>query len=324
MLDPLRTAALRHAKLVALVGDHTGASPRDVEFAGGAAVAHGDEIFVLAADRRLLGGALVIAARRSAPRLHVVAESEAGILARRAPHWSLPVEVWEPDGRTLRSATPVDAPAPVALPSAHGQFVEVIAAAGADPVVEHGVLTGEVAGLEVCRVVDDPSSGEARLEVGTGAHDREIFAMLHADRPTVDALADVVASVAAVRLARSSGDRAHPLARLAPERALRARLVADPALVGACEVRPAPPPVPRTNLVDPAPSVAVATAPDGTETMLVCSAGVDLDAVPVAVDVRLSSALPTTLVVPARDAVPAQRLLASLAAPPITVVALAP
>lgn len=321
MLDPLRTAALRHAKLVALVGDHTGASPHDVEFSGGAAVAHGDEIFVLAADRRLLGGALVIAARRSAVRLHVVAESEAGILARRARHWSLPVEVWEPDGRTLRPAAPVDAPAPVALPSAHGQFVEVIAAAGADPVVEHGVLTGEVAGLEVCRVVDDPSSGEARLEVGTGAHDREIFAMLHADRPTVDALADVVS---AVRLARSSGERAHPLARLAPERALRARLVADPTLVGAREVRPAPPPVPRPNLVDPAPSVAVATASDGTETMLVCSAGVDLDAVPVAVDVRLGSALPTTLVIPARDAVPAQRLLASLAAPPITVVTLTP
>lgn len=321
MLDPLRTAALRHAKLVALVGDHTGAPPHDVEFAGGAAVAHLGEIFVLAADRRLLGGALVLAARRSATRLHVVAESEAGILARRARHWSLPVDVWEADGRTLRPAAPADVRAPVALSSAHGRFAELIAAAGAEPVVEHGVLTGEVAGLEVCRVVDDPSSGEPRLEVGTGAHDREIFALLHADRPTVDALTEVVS---AVRRARSSGGGAHPLARLAPERALRARLVADPALVGASEVRPVPPPEPRTNLVDPAPSVAVATASDGNETMLVCSAGVDLDAVPVAVDVRMGAALPTSLVVPVRDAVPAQRLLASLAVPPITVVALAP
>ena len=34
-------------------------------------------------------------------------------------------------------------------PQAVADLVDLIVAAGADPVVEHGVLTGEVAGLEV-------------------------------------------------------------------------------------------------------------------------------------------------------------------------------
>ena len=67
---------------------------------------------------------------------------------------------------------------------------------GATPAVEHGVLVGEVRGLEVCRVVTDAQTGAARLEVGIGQHDREAFQMLHGDVPTVEALAKVVAAVA--------------------------------------------------------------------------------------------------------------------------------
>ncbi len=51
-------------------------------------------------------------------------------------------------------------------------------------------------GLEVCRVVDDPATGAVRLEVGVGAHDREAFAIMHGDVPTVEALAGVVRAVA--------------------------------------------------------------------------------------------------------------------------------
>ena len=70
------------------------------------------------------------------------------------------------------------------------------------------------AGLEVCRVVDDPVSGEVRLEVGIGAHDRETFQMLHGDRPKVEALADVVRTVAAPR---EPALPPHPLKHLGAE-----------------------------------------------------------------------------------------------------------
>ena len=102
------------------------------------------------------------------------------------------------------------------------------------------MVTGEVRGLEVCRVVDQPTTGyfdeagigggepisamgSARraaaigngvmVEVGVGGPDREAFRIIHGDLPTVDALAEVVATVAGHRTA---GAPPHPLNRLVP------------------------------------------------------------------------------------------------------------
>ena len=97
--------------------------------------------------------------------------------------------------------------------------MRLIAAGGATPAIEHGVLVGEVRGLEVCRVVTDAATGDTRLEVGIGQHDREAFQMLHGDVPTVEALAKVVA---AVEPHRQHGAAPHPLNRLGQEQALRA------------------------------------------------------------------------------------------------------
>ena len=111
------------------------------------------------------------------------------------------------------------------LPAEHEAFRELIVAAGATPVVEHGVLIGEVGGLEVCRAVTDADTGAYRLEVGIGAHDREAFQLLHGDEPTATALTQFVASVAPHRAPGAVG---HPLNRLARSRALRSRLEAEP------------------------------------------------------------------------------------------------
>lgn len=323
MSDPSRLARLHAVKLAALVRDHgVTADPQPHDFPGGAALTIGDasqEAWVLLADRtgRGLGGAVAWALRRDVGRLHVVADDGTGTLARRAAGFALPISVWLVDGRTLRPASPDALPEPPQVPSAHLEFEAVIRAAGATPVVEHGVLSGEVAGLEVCRVVDDPFTGAVRLEVGVGAHDREAFLMLHGDRPTAPALADVVRSVAEHRGRDVQG---HPLARLAKERLLRDRLVASPHLVGATSVVVTAPPVPRPNLKDVVPCAAVATIA-GTRVAVVCTAGVDLEAVPWAVDARVALGLDRCLLVlPARDALDVQRRLAAAATPPIEVV----
>ena len=87
-------------------------------------------------------------------------------------------------------------PAPLSLPSPIPQAVEdlvdLILDAGAEPVVEHGVLTGEVAGLEVLRAVVDPYTGELRLEVGLGNHDREANTLVYGNVPPAFAIASVV------------------------------------------------------------------------------------------------------------------------------------
>ena len=83
-----------------------------------------------------------------------------------------------------------------------------------------------------------PHTGAVRLEVGVGAHDREAFAIMHGDVPTVDALAGVVRG--GRRAPSSPAAPHHPLNRLAPERLLRWRLEQDPALLGLARRRDRP------------------------------------------------------------------------------------
>src|SRR5206468_4880179 len=92
-----------------------------------------------------------------------------------------PPQVWEVAGRELRPAAPAPPPTPGPLPSEVSAFADVLRAAGAEPVVESGVLVGEVLGLEVARVMTDESG--PWLEVGVGKHDREAQRLVHGDQP---------------------------------------------------------------------------------------------------------------------------------------------
>ena len=321
MDDGSRRAQLLSLKLGALVRDHLGSADGLVpgEFGGGAALAVGSTAWVLldAQPERGLGAALAWALRRDATELHVLAERATGLLARRAEGFGFPITVWHVEGRTLLPSVAEPLPEPPAVAPAHDAWRATIIEGGAVPVVEHGVLAGEVEGLEVCRVVTDAYSDAVRLEVGVGAHDREAFMMLHGDKPTVEALTGVVEAVSQHR--RPGADR-HPLNMLAQERALRARLVVDPTLIDATKVAVAEPPVPRPNLKDPVPCVALADV-DGAPTAVVCSSGVDLDVVPYALDARAALGVDRTVIVlPARDALPVQQRLAALAQPPVRVV----
>ena len=256
---------------------------------------------------------------RGLDALHVLTEADAGLLARRAALLHPPSTVWQIHERMLVRARPEPRLASAPLPPAVAALRGVIEEAGADAVEEFGVLTGEVAGLEVCRAAVD-NDGTARLEVGIGVQDRAAFRLLHGDDAPGPSLRDVVAQVAPHR---RPGAPPHALNRLARERALRARLVADPALIGLTVVTPAPPPVPRGNLSDPVPCVAIGVADDGEPVVVVCSTGIDLDLVPFAADARDALARPGTglvLAVPEGDDHPVTRRLSGRLAAPAAVV----
>jgi hypothetical protein len=284
---------------------------------------------VLADDRpaRALGPALAWARQRGVTDVQLIAEDATGLLTRRALAFHEPPTVWRLVGRDLHlaEADPLDPPR--AVDSRAMAFISMIEAGGASVVEEHGVLAGEVAGLEVCRVVIDPDLDEARLEVGVGAHDREAFRLVHGDQPSVEAFAAVVEGVARYRRAAAPP---HALNRLGAERLLRDRLVEQPSLVGLHRLEPAVPPLPRLNLKDAVPCVA--TGLDGLDqpVVVVCSVGVDLDLVPFASDARLaveasgvgSSRL--LLAVPERDLHPVTLALAGRLLRPADVVGVSP
>jgi hypothetical protein len=319
MVDESRRGRLLAVKLAALARDHgAGQALQTIPFALGAAATDGDVGWVLLDDRqqRGLGPALAWAVRAGVSQLQVLAEEGTGTLARRAASFRFPIEVWHVAERVLLPAISEPLPLQLEIPATHNSFRSLIEQGGATPAVEHGVLIGEIRGLEVCRVVTDADSGQARLEVGIGQHDREAFQMLHGDVPTIEALAQVVAAVSPHR---QEGADPHPLNRLGREPALRARLIDDPALAGATRIEAIPSPLPRPNLKDPQPAVANAII-DGRSVTLVISAGVDLDVVPFATDARLATGDPTRIVLPARDALPVQAEIAGLLADPIPVV----
>ena len=322
VIDPARRAALVGAQLAALLADHGGVpvDPPVGVGTGAAAIDQHGTAWVLAGDRpeRSLGAALAWGVRRDASSIHLIAPSGTGLLARRAAGLAMPIRISHLEGRTLIDA--VAEPLPVAnqVPMAHRQFAADIVAGGAVPVEEHGVLAGEVAGLEVCRVVDDAGTGAVGLAVGVGAHDRETFQVLHGDRPTVEALTDVVRFVSRHRV----GAAPHPLQQLAASRFLRHRLVAQPALIGMGHLALVEPPLPRANLKDEVPCVAYSAADD---TLVVCTHGVDLDAVPYACDaLQAHPARACIIVAPHRDVIEVQQRLAAMVSVPTRFVGVAP
>jgi len=283
----------------------------------GVALVYRQQAWVLVDDRHdsALGPAVAWATSAGATSLQLLAPQAAGLLARRATGFAperFPIEVWQVEDRLQTPAVAEALPADIRPRPEHLELADLIAGAGADVVVEHGVVAGEVAGLEVCRAVTDPQTDGVRLEVGVGAHDREAFTLLHGDVPVARALADVVASV---QRHRRRGAEPHPLNRLARERLLRHQLIEHPDSLGLRTLEPAAPPVPRRNVKDAVPCVARGLDARGAEVLVVCSHGIDLDVVPFALDARMATQPTATVIiaVEGRNAHPVQSRLAGLA-----------
>lgn len=323
-----RRAQLLGVALRALVADRTGerVDAQATWIGRGVALTHDDAAWVLVDQQHAtaLGPAMAWALRHEASSLQVLTGEAERTLARRASGFrpeALTVEVWRVDDRHQTPAVPEALPQAVEPLAEHLALQSLIAQAGAEVVVEHGVVSGEVAGLEVCRVVTDPFTEVVRVEVGVGAHDREAFAMLHGDVPVVEALAGVVASVAQHRRV---GAPPHPLNRLARERLLRRRLVAHPHLLGLEQLSPVEPPLPRPNVKDAVPCAAVGHDAQGRPVVVVCCSGIDLDVVPWALDARVAHHPDAAVVVAveARDAHPLQHRLAACARGEVRIAAL--
>lgn len=237
------------------------------------------------AEGRSAEGIVAVTGRRAAAGAQSAddAGAVAGVLARRARLWAVPPTVWTVAGREVRRAEPAPLPAAVEPPAAAREWIAVLREHGVEVVVEGGVITGEVLGLEVARVVPDAAGAGWHVEVGVGRHDRQATQELRRDEPLADALDRVVAVVRGGRVAGVARGPANSLAR---ERWLRSVVTARPELAGAARLEPLAPPVVRKDLVRPSPAAAAGVGLDGRPMVAVCSVGVDPDLVPTAADVR--------------------------------------
>ena len=261
--------------------------------------AHG--FFLVEDNPRGLGGALVWAAKHDLERLAILATAGAGDLVRRASLLDLPklaVEVWHVDGAEVSRVNEAAPAQPVGMSHSdrHMSVSALIVAAGARVVHDNGRLVAEVEGLEVGRVVEDDDG--VRLDIGVGQADRELAAFMY-NGPVEETLRGVVEVVRGQRTARSH----HPLARLARPRWLRSMLLDNPSVVGAADLNPVAGLRPHDTVDNTDPAPALGTGQSGEPLMVVCGAGIDLDLIPEAADLRLSysPAAELVIVVPERD-----------------------
>ncbi len=327
-----RLGALRQAKLRALVRGFLATvepsaselllvEPANSSSSAGAVVRAGEDLWVYVSGdpERSLGRALALFVRQSATGLHLVLDADSGHDARRASLLAVPVHVWFVDGTALVAATPMPLLSPADPPGGQATtaLVHQLTQAGLDVVVEHGVIIGEVRGLEVARVsVDD--AGAVSLEIGVGRFDQEANALLHGEQPVDSALARAIAVVAEHRRLDAAP---HPLNRLARERWIRAQLVGDPSVVGMVSIAAISPPLPRRSVKAPAPAAAVALDDVDARVLVMCTVGVDFEWVPMAADL-IERERPDRVVValPQRDLVQLQRDLAALLPVPVAFV----
>src|SRR5438270_3894943 len=145
-----------HAMMCALLMADVCDTDRLYEHIPGGAALVGDKtgwVLAEADPARALGRGLLWALRFPLDDLHILVDDEdaAGMLARRAAAFAKPPTVWCVEGTALAPADPTPLSAEPALDPRVEPLADVIRGAGAEPVVEHGALRGEVLGLEVAR-----------------------------------------------------------------------------------------------------------------------------------------------------------------------------
>ena len=308
---------LAQLRLRAIVGVRSDVEVSEFGQAVGLVVDDVAWVYVTGRHERSLGPALMWALRNNAIELKLFSSESAGDLARIATHFDFVIKVFEIDVAGVACVAMPKIVEKIEVSVADEMFAEFIKSAGADVVREHGVISGEVCGLEVCRVVraadsgESDGAGESELEIGVGAHDRETFKLLHGRTATIESLRKVIAEVAA---RRAVGAQVHPLNRLARERMLRHYVCQSPQLVGAKSLQVAEPPIVRTNLKDVVPCCAVGMSLTGEKMVVIFSVGVDPDVVSFGADARgqINGSAELIFAMPTRDIVPAVERVAQM------------
>lgn len=329
--DEARLAGLVEAKLRAIVGRLTG-EPGDaidtvvsLREGAGAIVGARAVAYFPAGARSPLGAALAWVGGLPVDTLDLVVDGDAAPVARAARGCAPAPVVWTTRGADL---VPVESPGAGTARDAPAEALALaptIEAAGAEVVVEHGVVFAEIAGLEVARAVIG-ADGTAELRVGVGIYDQEAHAVLHAGRAGTERLRSVVDQVLAHRRA---GAPPHPLNRLARSRWLLAMLSAAPELVGLASIStPLPPLEPRQGLHVARPAAAAGRTPSGAPALVVCGNGIDLELVPTTAELLGRDITPppaeALLVLAEGDAHPAIERMARWLAVPARVHTVAP
>lgn len=278
-VDDDRLAGLARTKLEGLVRRAFPAvTEAAASFPAGAGIQSGDAayVYLVKPEPSPLAAALAWGTRMGATDLHVIVDDDDGLIGLQATGFEPPVQVWKAVGAELTELIPATMP-DVPVPSEVDEHISLLLDAGCDIAGEHGVVVGEVLGLEVARIVLE-ADGATSVRVGVGLYDQEAHALVHAGESVEGRLDQVVTEV---RRHRRAGAAPHPINRVARQRWLRAIVLAEPGIVGLETASALTPLRPRGGIHEEGP-VAAAGVSNGRGEIVVTAVGIDLDAVPCA------------------------------------------
>ncbi len=248
------------------------------------AIRHDSVVAYLLVDdphERSLGPVLLWAARAGIRRAVVFLDDGeiAGRLARQCRDFTLDISVWMVSDDTAEVVEPAPyPPAPTPPTGAELDCATTFSDHGLDVSIEWGVPRGELLGLEVGRVVAEPTP---HVETGVGDFDREISNMMRAGQTPEAAVASVVEMLHQYRQADAPP---HPMRDLVVERWIRSLVIAEPSLIGCGELAPADLTLERVDLRSNLPAAAIGSDSDGVGVLVVCTAGLDVDLIPLTLD----------------------------------------
>ncbi len=117
---------------------------------------------------------------------------------------------------------------------------------------------------------------------------------------------------------RRRGGEPHPINRLARERWVRSELLVEPRLIGLASLEVVEPMTERDGIKDIAIAAAVGITETGERVLVACTVGIDLDAVPAAVDLAAQHGADRIMIVlPERDRHPIVQAVADRSRVPI-------
>lgn len=272
-----------------------------------------------------VAGAISWAASDDCDALTLFVDLDGAAAARYASYFTAgpSTTVREVAGASSVATSPDAVPTEVDAETPPGELLDMLAEHGLEVVIEHGVVRGELLGLEVARLVTWPTDaggdGLLHLEVGVGRFDRDA---IWAVRDGSDMAGALVDTVSMVKEYRRPGAPPHPLGRLRRERWLRTVLLKEPDLVGAVELEPVAMTTEPAGLKDVHPAGAVGRMDDGRPVVVVTSVGVDLSVVPLAADLRsrIDESARLVLAVPPSDLHPVLGRLGSMLRPAAEIV----
>ncbi len=285
MIDVERRAELNQAKLNVLLKNTFPDEVFEPIYSNSSSIySNGKQRFLYAPEQRVSPLAIALATETNELQTNLVVDNSEPVLLQQTHGLNAEIILWIIDDDRVVQHPDSAIEERTEINVLGEDFKELLKASGCDVVQEHGVLKGEIKGLEVARVVIN-DEGQQVLQVGVGAYDQEAHKILDSQQTPEEKLFRVISQVMEYRNQKSEP---HPLNRVARAKWMITEIVTSPKNFGLEEVQSLSMLEEVDTVTENHPAAAIGRTGAGS-VLIVASSGIDLQTIPVAAGLLAST-----------------------------------